>query len=97
MYVHVQNVIYNVHVHVITLDRNKIWARDLYLSTALIEAAKSLAPSNVKGHDEVPYLRETSAKVYGMWHIIYIAQCAVPTPCEWNIQVGGQWWRFTKN
>ena len=48
--------LYLVHVQLahirigITLDRNKIWVRDLYHSTALIEAAKSLALLNVIGH-----------------------------------------------
>ena len=36
-------------------DRNVIWARDLYHSTALVEAVKSFVPSNVKGCGEVPY------------------------------------------
>ena len=31
------------------------WAQNLYHSTALIEAAKSLVPSNVKGHGKVSY------------------------------------------
>ena len=33
-----------------TSDRNEIWARDLHHSTELVEVAKSLALSNVKGH-----------------------------------------------
>ena len=36
-------------------DRNEIWPRDLYHSTALVEATKSLVLSNVKGHGKVPY------------------------------------------
>ena len=52
--------VHTVYVHVrikigITLDRNEIWAQGLYHSTALIEAAKSLAPFNVKAHGKVPY------------------------------------------
>ena len=54
----------------ITLGRNKIWAWDLYHSTALIEVVKSLTPLNVKGSGKVPY-QKTSAKVYGAC----IAQC----------------------
>ena len=48
----------------ITLDRNEVWARDLHHFTALVEAAKSLAPSNVpvKGHGKSS-IPETSAKV----------------------------------
>ena len=45
--------IYLIHVELaqkITLDRNEIWARDLYHSTALSEAAKSLALLNIIGH-----------------------------------------------
>ena len=54
-------ILHLVHVELahikiwITSDRNEIWARDLYHSTALVEAAKSLALSNVIGHGEVPY------------------------------------------
>ena len=37
----------------ITLDRNEIWVRDLHHSIALVEAAKSLVPSNIKGHCKI--------------------------------------------
>ena len=73
--------LYSIHIELahiriwITLDRNEIWAQDLYHSTALIESAKNLAPSNVK-HGKVP---ETSVGVYGAWRI---AQCEVPTQCK---------------
>ena len=49
---HTINVLYLLPI---TLDRNEIWAQDLYHSTTLIEAAKSLVPSNVKGHGKIPY------------------------------------------
>ena len=39
----------------ITSDRKEIWAQDLYPFTALVEAAKSLAPSNLIGHGKVLY------------------------------------------
>ena len=48
--------LYFVHVelaHIKTLDRNEIWERDLYHSTALVEAAKRLALSNIIGHGKV--------------------------------------------
>ena len=45
---------YLIHIELahirICMDRNEIWVRDLYHSTALIEVAKSLALSNVIGH-----------------------------------------------
>ena len=55
--------LYLVHVELaymyvriwITSDRNEVWAQELYLSTALVEAAKSLVLSNVIGHGKVPY------------------------------------------
>ena len=53
--------VYSVHVELanirisINSDRNEIWAWDLYHSTALVEAAKSLVLSNVIGHGKVPY------------------------------------------
>ena len=53
------------HTCVITLDRNEIWAQDLYHSTALVEAAKSLAPSNKHNRTWQGTVPETSAKVYG--------------------------------
>ena len=37
--------------HIKISDRNEIWAWDLYHSTALVKAAKSLVLSNVKGQD----------------------------------------------
>ena len=47
------------HIHCIriwmTLDRNEIWAQDLYHSTALVEAAKKFRPSNVERCGKVPY------------------------------------------
>ena len=41
--------------HILTSDRNEIWARDLYHSTALVEAAKSLALSNITEYGKVLY------------------------------------------
>ena len=49
-------------------QEHKIWAQDLYHSTALVvEVVKSLASWNVKGHGEVSY--QNLAKVYGTWRI----------------------------
>ena len=53
-----QEELYLAHTElaqVITSDRNKVWAQDLYHSIVLVEVAKSLAPSNVIGHGKVPY------------------------------------------
>ena len=49
---------YLVHVelaHIRISDRSEIWAWDLYHSTVLFEAAKSLALSNIIGRGKVPY------------------------------------------
>ena len=43
------------HIKNLTLDRNKIWAQDLYHFTALVEMVKSFAPLNIKGHGKVSY------------------------------------------
>ena len=68
---------YLIHVELahtcIRITWNEIWAQDLYNSTALVEAAKSLASSNIKGHGEVRIVPETSAKVYGAWYSIISA------------------------
>ena len=48
-----QTHLYLVHIElaqIITSDRNEVWVWDLYHSTALVEAAKSLALSNVIGY-----------------------------------------------
>ena len=66
----------------ITSDQTEIWAGDLYHSTALVEVAKSLAPSNVIGHGKVPCQKPS------MEHGIYphiVPKCAMPTQCEWSI------------
>ena len=63
--------LYLIHVelaHIKISDRNEIWAWDLHHSTALVEVAKSLAPSNVKGHGEVLYLKPW-LKSNGTWRI----------------------------
>ena len=72
----------------ITLDRNEIWTMDLYHSTAFIEAAKSLVPSNIKGHGKVlyqkprlkPRLKSMAGGVYP-----HCAKCTVSTQREWSI------------
>ena len=57
------------------MDRNAIWSWDLYHSTALVEAAKSLVLSNVIEHIIIArYCTKTLAKVYQ--HMLYIS--AVP-------------------
>ena len=70
----------------------EVWAWDLYYSTALVEAAKSLVLSNVIGTwlGTVP---QTSAKVYGACYTstkrrVYcnvLVQCAVATQRERGI------------
>ena len=53
--------LYLVHIELahmkiwIILNRNEIWARDLYHSTAVVEAVKRVALLNVIGHGKVPY------------------------------------------
>ena len=45
------NTLYLVHLklaHIRTLDRNEIWAQDLYHSTALVEMAKKFSTLNYK-------------------------------------------------
>ena len=65
--------------------------RDLYHSTALVEAVKSLAPLNVKGHGKVPYQKpQLKSMVHGANPCIYrnvLAQCVVPTQCEQSITI----------
>ena len=41
----------------------------IYQSTALVEATKSLAPSNVIRHGKVPYQRPWLKSIDGTWHI----------------------------
>ena len=57
-----------------TSDRNEVWAWNLYHSTAFVEAAKSLALSNVIGHGKVPYQKP---RLKPMAHAVHprIAQC----------------------
>ena len=60
----------------------------LYHSTTLVEAAKSLAPWNVKGHGKVPYHKaQLKSMVHGVYlHIArYSAMHAVLTPCEQSV------------
>ena len=68
--------------HIITSDRNEIWARDLCHSTALVEAAKNLAPSNIKGHGKVPYQKPWLKSMVNGVHL-RIAQC-INTMCGVN-------------
>ena len=75
----------------ITLDRNEIRAWDLHHCAALIEAVKSLALSNVKGHGKVPYQKpRLKSMAHGVhpptYSAIYIlALCTVPTQRERGI------------
>ena len=39
-----------IHIELAQVDRNEVWAWNLYHLTVLVEAAKSLALSNVIGH-----------------------------------------------
>ena len=90
-------ILYLVHVELahiriwITSDRNEVWSQDLYHSTALVKAAKSLAPSNVIRHGKahVPYqkpgLKSMAHAVHS--HSTALAQCAVATQREQGIDV----------
>ena len=56
------------HIRIsITLDRNEIWAWDLYHFTALVKSVAYIL--DVKKHGKVPYQKP---KVYGTWHYIHI-------------------------
>ena len=65
--------------------------QDLYHSMAFVEVAKSLAPSNVKGHGKIPYQKTPlKSMAHGVhphhYSIMYtLAQCAVPTQRERSI------------
>ena len=48
-FIHFELAHYTMYNYII-LDRNEIWAQDLYHSTALIEEAKSSVLSNVHVH-----------------------------------------------
>ena len=71
----------------ITSDRNEIWAWDF---TALVEVVKSLSLSNIKENSKVPYQKPQLKSVA---HGVYprIAQCVVPTQCEWKISKWTPW------
>ena len=60
-------------------DRNEIWAWNLY--HFFVEVAKSLAPSNIKGHGKVPYQKpQLKSMVHGVYprtHVHVLAQCSV--------------------
>ena len=60
----------------------------MYLSTALIKAAKSLAPLNVKGRGEVPYQKPW---LKSMAHGVYpfIAQCISAINVWYQLNVNG--------
>ena len=49
-------------------------AWDLYHSTALVELAKSLAPSNIIGHGKVPYQKRQLQSITHAVHP-HIAHC----------------------
>ena len=57
---------------------------ELYHSTVLIEAAKTLAPLNVIAHGKVPY---QNTQLKSIAHGVHprIAQCVVPTRYERSI------------
>ena len=65
----------------ITSDRNEVWAWDLYHSTALVEAAKSLSPLNVIGYGEVLYQKP---QLKFMEHGIY-TQGKHSVQCQLNV------------
>ena len=48
------------HIIIITLDRNEVWAWDL-----LELVVKSLAPSNIKEHGEVPHIAQCIIEIRG--------------------------------
>ena len=82
--------LYLVHVelaHIKIWITSKICAWDLYHSTALVEAAKTLVLSNVIGHGKVPYqkpgLKSMANGVYA--HIAHCISAMVPTQCERGI------------
>ena len=56
------------HIKMLNFRQEQDIAQDLYHSTALVEATKSLAPSNVKIHDEVPYQKP---QLKFMAHVLY--------------------------
>ena len=58
-----------MYKNLITLDRNETWARDLYHSTVLVEAVKSLALSNVIGHGKVLYQKP---RLKSMAHAVHL-------------------------
>ena len=85
---YVSTYVYNIYMYVCTLYTCRLylggielehiriwtgWAWDLYYSTALVEAVKSLVPLDVIGHGKVPYQKpQLKSMVHGIYIIIII-------------------------
>ena len=84
LYIRTKTYVYFIHIELahtrsITLDWNEIiiWAWGLHHCAALIKAAKSLVPSNVRNRTWQGTVPETSAKsrAHGIYVYPRIAEC----------------------